>query len=175
MDKEEFLMSMQRYLANIIISGSTLRNQGAEGVVEATRNFLVNLDLSKLKTIQLSEYPEILNEWTSKLQQELPNDANKWGTARKGINVFMVQVFMNRYLSEEYGMEKFKDILETPLDSYAAKELKRLNSITKLPRWETIKNLTDSPSSEYQKCASQVAQENGLCRANVDIILWRPE
>ena len=51
MEHEEFLKFMQRYAANIAASGSTLRNQGAKGVAEAGRNFLAELDLSKLRTI----------------------------------------------------------------------------------------------------------------------------
>jgi hypothetical protein len=45
--EQEFLSLMQRYEANIAIGGSTLRNQGAEDVIEVARNFLARLDLSK--------------------------------------------------------------------------------------------------------------------------------
>jgi hypothetical protein len=164
---------MQRYEANIAIGGSTLRNQGAEDVIEVARNFLARLDLSKLQTIQPSTYPDILNEWTCTLKEELPDGAKNWGTARKAINVFMVQVFLNKYLAEEYGMEKLKDVLETPLDSYAAKELNELNPMMRLPKWDSVKGLTDTTSKKYQECASQVAQQKGLSRACLDIILWR--
>lgn len=173
--EQKFLRLMQRYEANIAISGSTLRNQGAEGVAEAARNFLAKLDLSKLQTIQLSAYPDILNEWTCNLKQELPERAMNWGTARKAINVFMVQVFLNRYLAEEYGMEKLKDVLETPLDSYAAGTLRRLAGRGRLPRWKGIIGLKKEDSDKYQEFASQVATENKLSRACLDIILWRPK
>jgi hypothetical protein len=177
MGKQKFLEYMQKYEANISIGGSTLRNQGAPGVIEAARKFLGKLDLSELKKIRPSEYPDILDKWTCNLINELPKKANKWGTARKAINVFMIQVFMNKYLSEEYGLEKLKDVLETPLDSYADKGLRKwvekLNSKMEIPKWEGIKNLESEQSKEYQECASYVAEKNGLSRACLDTILWR--
>lgn len=175
MEKQNFLEFMQRYEANISIGGPTLRNQGAEGVVEAAREFLSALNLSKLNKIKPVNYPRILEKWTDDLKQKLPEGAKNWGTARKAINVFMVQVFLNKYLAKEYGLGKFKDVLETPLDSYAADGLNRLNPTAPLPEWDSIKRLTDEPSKEYQECASQVAQQKGLARACLDIILWRPK
>jgi hypothetical protein len=75
-----------------------------------------------------------LNRWTEELRKKLPKKANKWGTARKAINVFMIQVFLNRYLSKEYDLEKLKDILETPLDSQATKELRHHGAAKRLGR-----------------------------------------
>ena len=175
MQKQEFLELMQRYEANISIGGSTLRNQGAEGVAEAAREFLSALNLSELKNIKPADYPSILEKWTSDLKAKLPDGAKNWGTARKAINVFMVQVFLNKYLAEEYGIGKFQDVLETPLDSYAADGLKKIADDGQLPKWDTIKRLTTKSSKEYQERASQVAQQKGLTRACLDIILWRPK
>ena len=84
------------------------------GVAEAARNFLTKLDLSVLKKIKPASYPKILEKWTSDLKRKLPKGAKRWGTARKAINVFMVQVFLNKYLSKEYGLDKLKNVLETP-------------------------------------------------------------
>lgn len=175
MQKQEFLELMQRYEANISISGSTLRKQGAKGVVEAAINFLAELDLSELKKIKPADYPRILEKWTDDLRRKLPEGAKGCGTARKAINVFMIQVFLNKYLAEEYGMEKLKDVLETPLDLDAANGLKEIAGDEQLPKWDSIKGLTNKPSKEYQECASQVAQQKGLSRACLDIILWRPK
>lgn len=166
---------MQRYVANISISGSTLRNQGAKGVAEAAREFLFKLDLSLLKTILPSGYPDILNEWTLDLVKKLPDGARHWGTARKAINVFMVQCFLNKYLAKEFDLDKFEDVLETPLDSYAAGTLRRLAGRGRLPRWKNIIGLKKEDSDKYQEFASQVATENKLSRACLDIILWRPK
>jgi len=175
MQNQEFLKLMQRYVANISIGGSTLRNQGAKGVAQAARDFLAELDLSGLNKIKPADYPKTLKKWTCDLKEKLPKGARHWGTARKAINVFMIQVFLNRYLAEEYGLNKLKDVLETPLDSYAARGLKRLSSMARLPRWDSIKGLTYESSKEYQECASKVAKQKDLTRACLDIILWRPK
>lgn len=133
--------------------------------------------MSELRGIHPSAYPHILDEWTCNLTDQLPKGANKWGTARKAINVFMIQIFLNRFLAKEYDLEKLRDVLETPLDYYAAKGLRkwlrRLNLTMEVPRWEGIKNLTAKASEKYQECASEVAKERHLSRAHMDMILWR--
>lgn len=173
MKNKDFLTLMQRYVANIAISGSTLRNQGAENVVENARNFLATVDLGAFRRIDPSRYAEQLDVWSAELQQELPDGAKHWGTARKALNVFMVQVFLNKHLAEEYGLEKFKDVLEIPLDSQATAELRRRAGRRKLPRWESIRGLREKDSLRYQEFASVVAAEEELPRACLDIMLWR--
>ena len=91
MNGEDFSMSMQRYVADIAISASTLRNQGDAGVVTAAREFLSALALKELLHIDASQYPRLLARWTGEMQASLPVNARCWGTARKAVNVFMVQ------------------------------------------------------------------------------------
>lgn len=176
MQGKDNLLQMQRYVANIAISGSTLRNQGAKGVINITRTYLANLDLYVLKKIDNSKYSDQLNEWTDELLRKLPNGAKNWGTARKGINVFMVQAFLNKYLSAEYELQKFADVLETPLDSKAATELQNLSGVNnELPKWKGIKNLSQESSRKYQKFASELAKNKNIPRACLDTILWRAD
>lgn len=175
MEKEQFLRLMQRYVANIAISGSTLRNQGAKGVAKKAREFLANLNLETLKKINPLQYPEQLEKWTDELKEKLPKDAKKWGTARKALNVFLVQTYLNRYLSAEYGLDGFEDVLETPLDKQATSELQKLADRQKLPRWDGIKKLTPDNSKRYQEFAAGYARQQGIPRARLDIMLWRVE
>jgi len=175
MDHEQFFKLMQQYVANIAISGSTLRNQGAEGVTGAARDFLAELDLSRLKTIEPADYAKVLAEWTSDLVNRLPEEAQNWGTARKALNVFMVQVFMNKYLAGEYGLDRFGAVLETPLDSLATKALRHRAGRGQLPRWEGIWQLSQEDSQHYQEFASQLAAKENIARACLDIMLWRVE
>lgn len=175
MDEEEFLTLMQRYVANIAISGSTLRNQGAAGVVEAARQFLAELPLNTFLDIQPVDYPGILNQWTEELRTQLPLGAQKWGTARKALNVFLVQVFLNKYLEEHYGLNEFGEVLETPLDSKATGRLRNMAGRGVLPRWNGIINLTAEVSQHYQDFATEYAGKVGLPRACLDILLWRAE
>jgi len=175
MEKTDFLKQMQRYVANIAISGSTLRNQGAAGVTDTARKYLAKLDLGVLKKIDNSEYPDQLDEWTEELIQELPKRAKNWGTARKAINVFLVQAFLNKYLANKYGLARFGNVLETPLDSQAASELRKhaRREEVKLPRWRGIRGLKPETSSHYQEFASEVAKKKKIARACLDMILWR--
>lgn len=120
MEKKQ-LKTVQQYVANIAIGSSTLRNQGAPGVVNAAICFLGSLNLSNLK---VERYPIRLNGWTKSLREKLPQNAKHWGTARKAINIFMVQAFHNKYLSKEYKLGKLRNVLETPIDKDAAEGLK---------------------------------------------------
>jgi len=90
MQKSKFLKSMQRYVANVAISGSTLRNQGAKRVVTKARDFLAKLKLSPLSTLSPSDYPAWLDRNTVALRRHLPTNARKWGAARKAINIFTI-------------------------------------------------------------------------------------
>lgn len=172
---EEKLKLMQRYVANIAISGSTLRNQGAEHVAKNARAFLAELDLSVLSRIEPSEYAEQLDNWTQQLRMQLPEGTRNWGTARKALNVFLVQAFMNRYLAEEYDLCRFGDVLETPLDSQAASKLRKLAGRGQLRKWDSIKRLKSKDSLRYQEFASVYAKKQGIPRACIDIMLWRVE
>jgi hypothetical protein len=111
MPRGEFLRLVQRRIANVAIAPSTLRNQGAPGVAEATRTFLADLDLRVLRGIDPAAYAGILEEWTARLMQQFPGGAQNWGTARKALNVFMVQAFLDRFLAEEYGLDRLGQCL----------------------------------------------------------------
>lgn len=172
---EEQLMLLQKYIANIAISGSTLRNQGAKGVVKKARHFLAQLNLMTFLEIEPRNYSDLLNEWTEDLGTELPTGAQNWGTARKALNVFLVQMFMNKYLAELYGLSRFDEVLETPLDSQAARKLRRIAGRGNLPRWDSIRKLTIEDSQNYQIFAKDYARQQGIPRACLDILLWRSD
>jgi hypothetical protein len=173
MNHTEFLRLVQYRVANVAIGPSTLRNQGASGVNNAARGFLASLDLGELSSIVPADYPKLLARWTDALVEQLPTGARKWGTARKAINVFMVEVFLNRFLAEEYDLDRFGDVLETPLDSEANKEMKRLGGQRRLPGWYGIVRLTPADSEKFQSYASFLAAKHELRRATLDLILWR--
>jgi hypothetical protein len=82
---------------------------------------------------------------------------------------------LNRYLAEEYEIEKLAEVLETPLDSYASKALLKFADRGKLPGWTSIKNLEPESSADYQAAASKLAEENEVSRGLLDIIIWRSD
>jgi hypothetical protein len=175
MDNNDFLQNMKRFCADIVYSQSAFRNQGAPGIKQAVLAYIEGLDLSPLKSIPPDEYNRWLDERTEELRLSLPEGAKNWGTARKGINIFMVQVFLNRYLSQEYAIDRLKDVLETPLDSYAATNLIRFAKEDghNLPDWGSVKNLTKDDSDKYQWYAAKFATKMAVSRACLDILLWK--
>jgi len=174
LSRTEYLKRVQRYVANIGISGSSLRNQGAKGVVGSARHFLASLDLNSLREMEPAEYSEWLESVTCSLRDFLPEGARRWGAARKAVNVFMCHAFLNKDLSATYGLTRFGEVMETPLDSVAAKELRKQASRARLPQWPGVGRLDPDVSRKYQDVASEIAKQHGIPRACLDVVLWRP-
>ena len=177
MGEEEFLRYVQERLASLVIGPTTLRNQGAEGVTKAARDFLSGRDLRPLRDVEPDAYGHLLDQWTEQLRVGLPEGGQNWGTARKALNVFLVEVFSNKYLASKYNMSRLGQVLEVPLDSQVNKKLRRFSrahDIT-LPPWPGVRELTPQVSRQYQETASQMAAELDLCRALLDVVIWRRE
>jgi hypothetical protein len=130
----------------------------------------MQLKLKIFLEIQPEDYPGVLDKWTEDLKTKLPTGAQNWGTARKALNVFLVQVFMNKYLAKQYGLSKFSDIPETPLDSQATKKLRKIAGRGKLPRWDGIKRLKPEVSQRYQIFAADYAKQQGIPRSCLERI-----
>ncbi len=171
---------MQRYVANISITASALRNLGGGGFVRVAREFLGNLDLKGLASLDPSAYPEWLENTTKALMAKFPIK-DRWGPARKSINIFMVMASLNRFLSDAYRLERLQDVLEVPLDSVVVGKLRKFGRNQKLfgkkefpKRWESIKALDPMNSEKYQKIAQAKAEERGIPRGRLDVVLWEP-
>ena len=173
MTSERLLRLVQRYVANVAIGSSTLRNQGAKGAIEAARDFLAEVDLSVLQRTQPPGYAAWLDEQTEELRQELPPGARRWGTARKAINVFMVQASLNRMLAGTYGLVELAEAMEVPIDSQVSKALRALAGRGRLPTWPGVSRLTPAVNRRYQDFASQTASARGFPRPYLDMEFWR--
>lgn len=164
-------------VANIAIGTTTLRNQGAAGVNRAAREFLASLPLSELVCDTQAEYSSALDRQTSLLKDSLPLEARHWGTARKGLNLFLGEVHYHRILYEHYRMKKIAEFLEVPLDNNVVCFLKSKAAVAgkKLPRWRTIKSLSPQDSQMYQDFAREYANGcgKGWIRLHVDLLAWR--
>jgi hypothetical protein len=176
--RTEFLGLVQRYVANVGISGSSLRNQGAKGVVEAARRFLAGLDLNRLREMEPAKYSDWLEKVTCELRDSLPKAARSWGAARKAVNIFMCHAFLNRELSATYDLIRFGEVMETPLDGGAAEELRKEELRQRagegsLPPWPGVGDLESDVSRKYQDFASVFAKQKGVPRACLDLVLWR--
>jgi hypothetical protein len=70
-----------------------------------------------------SDYPEWLEDQTQALIARFPI-AERWGPARKSINIFMVMASLNQFLCDEYKLHRFGYVLEVPLDRTVTKKLR---------------------------------------------------
>jgi hypothetical protein len=175
---QNLLRDMQRYVANIGITASALRNLGAGDFVRAAREFLGSLDLNPLATLDPLEYPKWLDDQTQELMAKFPSPL--WGPARKSINIFMTMASVNRFLYEAYALVRFECVLEVPLDNVVEKQLRAFGRNQKMfakgefPKWKSIKALDSMNSEKYQQIAEKMATERSIPRGRLDIALWRP-
>jgi hypothetical protein len=191
-------MLIQHYVANVVIGPTTLRNQPSDKVAEKARDFLTTrIDLNELKNKQITDYRNWLDKKTKELMNWFPDGAkDDWGAARKAINLFMIGAYFNRILFEKYKLDRFKNVLETPLDGRAAKRLREYGKkkgvawMCKLcsedarksckkqrlrcgdSAFPGIVNLKEYQSRGYQEVATEFAREVGLPLAEIDIVLW---
>ena len=171
---------MQQYVANIGITASALRNLGDKGFVKAARDFLANLDLKPLITLESSVYENWLVVQTEALRVKFPKDHPWWGPARKSVNIFMTIATLNRFLCDAYALERLEYVLEVPLDSVVAGKLRKfarertMFPECEFPKWTTIKALEPTNSTKFQTIAAAMAKERGIPRGRLDVALWEP-
>lgn len=178
---------VQRRVANTSIGASTLRSQGVR--IKEAREFLEGLNLDELIQLPKEDFNDWLGKKTKLLMRRFKcnsGDKNNWGAARKVINIFLENALHNRFLFEEYNLQRFEDVLEIPLDSNVAKGLeedwkkylerhKSGASSDKLPKWTTIKGLEPTDSDKFQACARKVADAIPNYRYSIylDLKYWR--
>ncbi len=169
----KFVLSLQRRTAEVAIGPSTLRNQGAPGVVQAARDALLREELARFVVASQEDFARELNLATVRLQRKLPRPA-QWGTARKALNIFLRDVLYNTYLAREFGFRRIERWLELPLDSYTVKALRRERIADDLPRWPGVGKVTPATYALYQAAAEEAAQKRQIARVHLDILWWRP-
>jgi len=164
---------MQKRIAKLAIGKSTLRKQGAPGVVGIAREYLTNIDLKKFAVDDVKEFEKVLNSRTNYLKTKFPDGAKNWGTARKALNVFLRDVIYNYYLRRYFMFtEKIENWLEIPLDGNIAKKIRK-KFPNKISNNFTIKGLNKDESIKYQKCAQKIASKYKTNRVHLDLRWWR--
>lgn len=175
-----FIDQMKRRVSEISVAASSLRNQGAPGVVGISRSFFYNeIDLNKFRdNLFADRYAKYLDKMTIRLVEKCPVGAKNWGAARKGLNLFFREVVYNRYLTNYLQIDKkfvlSEDVLkslEVPLDSDVATGLKEVYQ--ELPSWKSIKTLDKSLNNKFQEKAQEYAIAQGTIRVHLDLDFWR--
>jgi hypothetical protein len=145
-------------------------------VVKAARKFLTSgLELARFSTVSEERFKRELDRATTRMVQALPRRAQRWGLARKVLNIFLRDCLYTCYLRDEHDLGKAERFLEMPLDSITANGLRR--ELRGLPRWRGVKHLSPEVSALYQQAASELAEREGYERVHLDAKLWpeRPD
>jgi hypothetical protein len=171
--KEELIRLLQYRTAEGATGPSALRNQGNSGVLAAARHFLKAINLFKFSVTTERRFNSVLDAYTNDLKVSFPKGARHWGTARKALNLYLRDVLYNRYLTRHFCFPKIEKWLEVPLDSYAAKAIRKGFGIKELPPWKGVKYLTPETSQAYQEAAKRLASKGGFARVHLDILYWR--
>lgn len=182
MDKEEFLKQIHRRVAQTSVGPSSIRNQGASGLIAISRNYFEkNINLTEFREkLTTDSYNDYLKKLTADLRERFPNGGKSWGAARKGLNLFFRDVVYNKYLADRLDLptdhkENLRTLrnLEVPLDRDVAFGLYKLFS--DLPRWTTIKDLNEKQSKVFQDRALTYADSRGIARIHLDLVFWRSD
>lgn len=195
MEKEKLLQKMQDRLAEISVSGSTLRNQGAARMVATAREFLKQIDLQAFKECiaDKQSFNQFLDNRTEDLVTEFkklegfkPNEGKGFGAARKSLNLFFREVVYNTFLAERLNLpmnlEHYNQaiqFLEIPLDKDAADGIYEKCKLYKIEakglpeKWPRIIHLTPEISKTFQEAALEIAKKEKTARVHLDLIFWR--
>lgn len=170
---DNFIVDLKKNLATRAIGASSLRNQGASGVIDIARIFLAQLDISVFGTDSRRDFFSVLDKATLDLQSSFPENARTWGGARKAINLFLRDALYNIYLCDTYNLRKAESFFEVPLDSVIVEKLRSLNSA--LPKWSGLKNVKPVESARFQESAMKIAEQKGTSRIHLDVMWWADE
>ena len=165
--EKKLLAAVQSYVARGSINVSSMRGS-PKGTIPSAREYLAGLDLAPFGTEHAGEFLQSLNRTTNALQDRIPGQ--KWGYARKGLNIFLRRCLYNVYLREWYHLVRSEPFFEVALDSIVAGRLREWDP--QLPAWTSIKGLACADSRKYQEAASKIADRDGIARVHLDALWW---
>lgn len=113
-----------------------------------------------------------LDRKTEQLRKRFPQGGQRWGPARKAINVFLRLACYNVYMREKHQLDAVEAYLEVPLDSTVAKTLATEAGRGVLPCWRGVKNLDAQASQKYQAFAQEYAAQRRIPRVHLDPLIY---
>ena len=169
MNQDRLTELIRHHYAISAVGPSVSRNMIRKGDIECIRDFLDRLKLKRFN--DPATFRRALDRATTSLAKLLPKD--RWGAARKFLNIYLRNVTYNHYLRRAYRLERVEHLLELPMDSFAAKQLRKRREGSALPRWKGVIHLTPEASAAYQDAAARVADRASIYRVHLDVIFWR--
>jgi hypothetical protein len=170
--KSSFLPMIQKRAARVAVGASTVRGQGAPGMVLAAREYLADLQLERFVAGDERAFRRRLDRATIDLMKSLPKRGRSWGIARKVLNIFLRDALYTGYLARGYRLGRIEHFLEVPLDSISAKSITADVLRRSVPRWRTVRNLTPEDSDRFQDAARGIARRHGVARVHMDAVWW---
>lgn len=164
---------IQSFVATEAVGPSTLRSQGAKGMVRISQQYFSSLDLRRFSTTKANAFADQLNQATEELRLKYPRGGRNWGSARKPLNIFLRNAFYNQFLCERYRLTRSIVFYEVPLDSIVAAQLRELDTQHLLPRWPGVKYLDPKINETFQSFLLHLASQHKLHRVHLDVILWQ--
>ncbi|MEK9137117.1 MAG: hypothetical protein AAB393_08340 [Bacteroidota bacterium] len=162
--KKRFISQMQKKVALSAVGPSAIRGQ-RKGTIKKVHSFLRRVRLQTIPTQNSLLFGRWLDNQTGRM-------GVPWGVARKCINLFLRDVFYNRYLYREYKLQSLEQLLEVPLDGVVGRYLVEEQRGNRLKSWQTLKRLKAKESRIFQEVASEIAERNGIARVHLDIFAW---
>lgn len=170
--KKSFLPVIQRRAVRAAIGASTARGQGAPGLVRAAREFLGELPLRQFGVSKPRVFRRRLDRATLQLMKSLPRRGQSWGIARKLLNIFLRDALYTGYLEEAYRLRRSETLLEVPLDSITARNIRAEVPRGSVPRWLGVRHLSVANSDLFQAAASELARKRHIARVHMDAVWW---
>lgn len=120
-------------------------------------------------------FERALDRATAKVQSKLPTGGQRWGVARKLLNIYLRDCVYSAHLRSVYNLGHIEAYCEVPLDSITAKRLRRAKQGAELPKWPGVRNLTPQVSAQFQSVAAQISRASRLKRVHLDVYWWSQE
>lgn len=169
MTPDQLIRRIRFHTANTVIGPSAARGMLRKGDIQHIREFLDRLDLRRFG--DPAKFSRALDRNTMALAKILPE--NRWGAARKFVNLYMRDATYNFYLRQEYRLDVVEHLLELPMDSYAARRLLEQCERRELPKWKGVIHPTPEANAAYQTFASRIAAREAIHRVHLDVRYWR--
>ena len=171
MKTSDFEKIIRSRAARIAAGPSAVRGRGNRGTAAAARKYLRRLDLTPFATSRADRFATVLNAKTERLRRALPPRAQHWGVARKLLNIYLRDCLYTNYLSR-FALQKAERLLELPLDSVTAHQLKKETGKRALPPWPGVNRLKPRLNDRFQGAALRIAKSKGLARVHLDALWW---
>lgn len=169
----DFIEMLKARTASAAIGASAARKMGPKGTIATVRSYLASINIEDFNVNTPDLFKEQLDKKTNELLNQLPKEAQHWGSCRKFLNLYLRDVLYSQGLTEHFKNLHLIGWLEVPLDSHVARGLRGEHDGRSIPRWTTVIGLTPEMSEKYQNFALATARAKGTDRVHLDLIYWR--